>query len=174
MAISINWGTKVISVPKSYLTLVSGSVYQLDVDQFRLDLKDLEDNEQGIPFLDTHKRNAPVTLAGATYAQTLEIVNGYTITFEDGQYAVNLVGANHNIAEVANVNQVSLRTFNSAGLIEVNTGGGGGGGGPTAAQIATAVWDEPLSDHPDPGTAGKVLNDVEANTDATQAKVNQL
>jgi hypothetical protein len=46
------------------------------------------------------------------------IVNGYTITYEDGQYAVNLVGANSNVADNVNVNQVSVRSANSAGLVQ--------------------------------------------------------
>ena len=117
MPITITWGTRVINVPKSYLTLVSGSVYELDLEQFRLDLKDLEDDEEGIPHPDTHIHNTEVTLAGITLARTIEIINNYTVTFEDGQYAVEAKGANSNIADVMNLNQVSLRTFNSAGLI---------------------------------------------------------
>jgi len=50
-------------------------------------------------------------------ARVVEIINDYTITFEDGQYAVNLVGANSNVADRVNVNQVSVRASNSAGLI---------------------------------------------------------
>lgn len=174
MAISVNWPTKVISIPKSYLTNLGGGVYELDIEQFRLDLKDLEDGEQGISYLDTHRRNAPVTLAGATYAQTFEIVNGYTITFEDGSYAVNLVGANNNVSDVTNVNQVSIRSFNTAGMVQVDTGGGGGGGGPTAGEIAARVWDEDLSDHAIAGTAGKELADTSVTVDVTQAKVGQI
>lgn len=172
MAISINWPTKVITVPQSYLTNLGGGVYQLDVNQFRLDLKDLEDNEQGISYLDTHRRNAPVTLSGTTYAQTFEIINGYTITFEDGVYRVKVVGANNNIADVTNVNSVSLLITNSAGLIQVTSGSG------VLPQdiidIADAVWDESLAGHVAAGAAGKVLTDAEANTDVTQAKVNAL
>lgn len=160
MAISVHWPSKVISVPKAYLTHITGSVYELDIEQFRLDLKNLEDGEQGISYPDTHRRNAPVTLGGLALAQTFEIINGYTITFEDGQYAVNLVGANSNIAETTNVNQVSLRSFNSAGLIV-----GGTGGGATPAQIADAVWNEDLTDHTTPDSAGKIVQDTEQNTD---------
>jgi hypothetical protein len=124
VAISINWATKVISIPQADLTLVDTGIYELDVDEFRLDLKDLEDSEEGIIFDKTHTHNTEVTLSGVTYARFIEIINGYTITFEDGQYAVNLTGANNNIADVMNVNQVSLRSFNSAGLITVDTGTG--------------------------------------------------
>lgn len=146
MAISINWITKVIDVPQSYLTFVSGILYELDVDQFRLDLKDIEDSEEGVPFEDTHRHNAAVTLSGVTYAQTFEIINGYTITFEDigSHYTVRFAGANHNIADVTNFDRVNLVIGNSAGLIVVDSGGGGGGG-PTAAEIATAVVNKTTS-----------------------------
>jgi hypothetical protein len=51
----------------------------------------------------------------------VEIINGYTITFEDGQYAVELIGANSNVAGVVNINQVATRSFNTAGLIQAGT-----------------------------------------------------
>jgi len=120
MAISINWATKVISIPQSYLTSLGGAIYELDCDQFRLDLRALEDDEEGIVFLPTHTHNAEVTVAGTVLSRSIIIINGYTITFEDGQYAVNMVGANTNFAEVTNVNQVSIRAFNTAGLITLN------------------------------------------------------
>ena len=139
MALSIDWATKVITVPQADLTLVSGSIYELDVNQFRLDLKDIEDSEDGSVFPDTHRHNTEVTLSGTTYARTVEIINGYTVLFEDvgTPYTVKCVGANHNIGDVKVVNQVSLIIGNAAGLIV----GGGGGGGYTPAQIADAVWD---------------------------------
>lgn len=154
MAISVNWPSKIINIPQSYLTNLGGGVYELDTDELRLDLKDLEDSEQGMPFLDTHQHNAPVTLAGATYAQVLEIINGYTITFEDGQYAVSLVGSNNNISEVTNVNQVSIRSNNSAGLIQVTSGSGVLP--QDISDIRVAVWSD--SDTYDPGEKGADVN----------------
>jgi hypothetical protein len=71
-----------------------------------------------MPFLRTHEHFTEIVLSGVTYARVIKIINGYTLTFEDGQYAVNLTGANSNLAEVANVNQVSVRSNNSAGLIK--------------------------------------------------------
>lgn len=117
MPISINWGTKVITVPQADLTDLGGGVYQLDVNVFRLALKDLEDDEAGMPFLRTHNHNTQVTVGGVTLARVVEIINGYTVTFENGSYAVTLTGANNNIPDVANVNSVSIRSNNSAGLI---------------------------------------------------------
>lgn len=136
MAVSINWATRVITVPQAALALVSAGLYQLDVDAFRLALKDIEDSADGVAFPDTHRHNTQVTLSGVTYARIFEVINGYTITFEDvgTPYTVRCVGANHNIADVKNVNNVSLLIGNSAGLIAVSTGGG-----PSAVDIAAAL-----------------------------------
>jgi len=120
---TVDWESRIINVPLSDLTLISTGVYQHDIDVFRLALKDLEDGE-GMPYPDTHRHNTAVTISGITIARVFEIINGYTITYEDGQYRVVLVGANNNIIEVANVNQVSIVPTNSAGLIQVNTSGG--------------------------------------------------
>lgn len=119
MAISINWGTQVIYVPKADLTLIQPSpeIRQIDLDWFRYQLKALEESEEGMPFLDTHNHNTEVELAGLTYARIVEIINGYTVEFEDGQYTVNCVGANHNLSDVKVANQVSLIVNNAAGLI---------------------------------------------------------
>jgi len=126
MAISIDWGTRVINVPQSYLTNITGTLYELDTDQFRLDLKNLEDDPEGMPFPDTHRHNTQVTVAGVTYARVIEIINGYQIEFEDGQYSVRLVGSNNNFFDVENgvlaQNQVQVIPGNAAGLIVAETG----------------------------------------------------
>ncbi len=126
MAISINWSTKIITVPQADLTAMGGGVYQLDVDAFRLALKNIEDSEEGSVFPDTHRHSTQVTLSGVTYARTFEVINGYTVTFQDTgtPYTVLCVGANHNLADVKNVNQVSLIIGNAAGLISVTSGSG--------------------------------------------------
>ena len=158
MAVSINWATKVITIPQADLTSLGGSRYALDVDALRLELKNIEDSEEGITQLDTHRRNAPVTLAGVTYAQTFEIINGYTIEFEDGAYTVLPSGANHNIGDVQVVNNVSLVIGNSAGLITVSTTGAG--------------WDEVLEGGYTAGELLRVLAAVAAGkTDITGTTV---
>lgn len=119
MAITINWATRVISILKADMTQLSATRYELNVDALRLALKDLEDSEEGMAFPSTHVHNTTVTVGGVTLARVVEIVNGYTITFEAGTYSVSLVGANNNIADVMNLNSVSLRSANSAGLIAV-------------------------------------------------------
>lgn len=124
--ISINWTTKVITVPQADLTFVGGSLYELDVDAFRLALKGIEDSEEGVTFPDTHRHNTTVTLSGVTYARSVEIINGYTVTFQEvaSPYRVRCVGANHNISDVQNLNDVSLIIGNAAGLIQVTSGSG--------------------------------------------------
>jgi len=158
MAISIDWNTRVISVPQSFLTPLGGSLYELDTNTFRLALKDIEDDE-GIPFLDTHRHNTEVTVAGTTFARVIEIINGYSVEFEDGAYTVRLAGSNNNIFDVENgilvQNQVQIIAQNSAGLIVL-----AGGVAATPAEIADAVWDEPLADHSTSGTTGRRLKDL--------------
>lgn len=151
MAVTINWATHVISIPKADMTLIQSTpteIRQLDVDWFRLQLKDIEDNVEGQPFPNTHIHNTAVTLSGITLARVVEIIFPYTITFEDGQYAVNLIGANNNIADKTNVNQVSIRSSNSAGLTDPN--------------LAAAVWDALIANHLTVGSTGKALNDAGA------------
>ena len=125
MAISIDWATRVITIPQSFLTPLGGSNYELKTDDFRLALKDLEDDaNEGMPFPDTHRHNTNVVLGGITYTRFIEIINDYTVTFENGTYAVVLTGSNNNILDVTNLNSVSVRSSNSAGLQVVTQGSG--------------------------------------------------
>jgi len=124
VSISIDWPSRVITVPQADLTLVSGVLYELDLDVFRLALKALEATDEGMFFPHTHNHNAAVSVGGAVLAKVVIMVNGYTVTFEDAMYAVRLVGANSNVGDVINVNQVSVRSNNSAGLIVVTSGSG--------------------------------------------------
>lgn len=133
MPVTINWATRVIKVPVDFMTLISGgggagSLYELDVNDLRLALKDIED-DVGMPYLDTHRHNTAITISGVTYARTFEVINGYTVEFDDdvyNHYTVRCVNANHNIADVIVLNTVSLIIGNSAGLVVVteNTGSG--------------------------------------------------
>jgi len=137
MPVTVDWSTKIITVPVDFMTLASGTpgtgdmqvdpaLYELDVNALRLALKDIEDGE-GMPFLDTHRHNGEVTISGVTYARSFEIINGYTVLFDTGtydHYTVRCINANHNIADVRQPNSVSLIIGNSAGLITVASGSG--------------------------------------------------
>ena len=168
MAISIDPLTFVIYVPKEDMTLVQSTpseIRELDLDWFRLALKAYEAAEYGIYLYKTHDHNTEVTLSGLTFARVIEILPPYSITFEDGQYAVNLINANSNVSDKTNVNQVSVRSSNSAGLVVASS---------TVSSddvnaIADAVWDELISSHSISGSTGKVLRD--AKTKATLASL---
>jgi len=165
MSLSINWNTRVITVPKAYLTEISDPEYEMDVDQFRLDLRDLEDDEEGIVFLPTHEHNTEVSVGGVTLARVVILINNYTITFEDGQYVVSLTGANNNIMDVVNHNQVSIRSSNSAGLIVVTQGSG------VTEQdkedIANLVWEVLTNLHETVGTYGfEILEAIKQNKES--------
>jgi hypothetical protein len=121
MTISVDWKNYIIRVPKADMMLVQSSpieVRELNLNNFRLTLKGIEDNEDGINFPTTHNHYPAITVGGVQLARVVEILSPYTVTFEDGQYAVNLTGANSNVADRVNVNQVSVRASNSAGLIQ--------------------------------------------------------
>lgn len=124
MTISIDWASGVITVNKVDMVQIQVNpvpIYQLDLDYFRQTLNDLQDDEQGISWPTTHNHNTTVSVGGAILARVVQMINGYSVTFEDDQYAVNLVGANSNVGDVVNVNQVSVRSSNSAGLQDLNS-----------------------------------------------------
>lgn len=117
--VTIDWGPSVIFVPKIAMELVQLTptlIYSLDLNVFRLALKELEESSDGMAFTRTHKHNTAVSVGGVDLARVLEIITPYTVTFEDDQYAVNLINANSNVGDRVNVNQVSVRSSNSAGL----------------------------------------------------------
>ena len=133
MAITIDYTTSpryTIQVPQADLTPISGSLYELDTDAFRLELKQLEAAAQGMVFQDTHKHNSEVTVAGITYARVVEVLNAsnssqtdiYQVLFTpDTTYSVRLAGSNNNIFDLQNLILANTVTqvipTNSAGLI---------------------------------------------------------
>ena len=133
MTYSVNWNTKVVTIPKADTVFISNppDVRSLDVTTLWTNLIDIQDGEEGISYLDIVRNTPPLTVAGVTLARVIEIINGYTITFENGAWAVNIVGGNSNLADVVNKNSVSVNTGNSAGFIQ------GSGSGLTAAQATT-------------------------------------
>jgi len=129
MAISVNPMTFVVTIPQADLTLVSGTLYELDVNDLRLWCHDWMDNQNGgisHPKMFTHY--SEYTVVGVTYARAIIFLPPYSFTFEDGQYSVRLTGANNNLFDVANgilnQNQVQVIAQNSAGLIVRSIGSG--------------------------------------------------
>ena len=68
VALTIDYATKVISVPQADLTFVSGNLYTLDSNQFRKDVMAILDDQTHIWMDDAFVHNTEVTVAGITYA----------------------------------------------------------------------------------------------------------
>lgn len=130
MTILVDWVTQVITVPKADLTPVSGNLFDHDTEVFRQQVKDAETSEEGITHPDIIKRNEPYTISGVTYAQALELVNGFKILYEivGVAHTVRLKNSNNNFHDVeAGIfieNGVIPVSGNSAGLQVVTTGSG--------------------------------------------------
>lgn len=131
---SVNWEAREIYVPKADLTHIEGNKYRLDLDEFRRKCRSLEWDD-GLSYPAIIEYYPAVDTGDVTLGRVVLLTNGYTVTFEDGQYAVLFSGANTNIHNFTNVNQVSIRPNNSAGLVEVS-----GSGCPPKDEIAAAVW----------------------------------
>jgi len=162
MAVTIDYTTFIINIPQAYLTLVTGTLYELDTEGFREDLKSIEDSENGIVWPDTHNHNSTVTVAGDTYARAIEIKAPFSVEFEDGQISVKLVGSNNNIFDVENgilvQNQVQVIPGNAAGLIVKNIGSGVTSQDKT--DIVDGVWNELTSGHTNTGSFGDAISDI--------------
>lgn len=137
MALSFDFVNKIVSVPQSDCTLVSGTFYTLDTNWFKNELnKELSDQEH-IWVEDIYTHNTEVgPIAGTIFARTIQIINGWMVQFTpDAQWTVQLEGSNNDIWSVGDgilvQNQVQVIPTNSAGLIV----GSGTGGGLTAADV---------------------------------------
>ena len=127
--IQIDWPTGVITVDQSdtdILTPLGGDVYRFDTEAFRLELKDREDDVDGIVWPRTHRHNTTVTISGVQYVRTIEILNGYTVTFTPNtSWRVSMDGSsNNNFHDVGilNMNSVQVIPQNSAGNTVTETG----------------------------------------------------
>lgn len=155
MTISIDWASKIISIPKIDTILVDSGppeIRSINLETFRETLKNLEASEEGQVFDDTHFHVTEKTLQGDTYARMIEFINGYTVEFEDGQYTVRPYGANSNISDVKVQNQVSIDTRNSGGLIRLDLNS------PDIALLTAGVWNALRSAYDAVGSFGEGVN----------------
>ena len=121
MTVTVDWPNKVISVPRADMALIQSvpsEIRELNLVTFHGVLRDLEASAEGILYVDIHNYGKAVSVGGVTLAPVISMKNDYTVTFEDGQYAVNLAAANSNVGDKVNLNQVSVRSANSAGLVQ--------------------------------------------------------
>jgi hypothetical protein len=123
---TVNWLTKVITVPTTDLTLVSGTRYSLLLSDFLAEVRRLEwlfDGGLWAAAIIEHS-DTRFDFAGADYAPFDEVINGYTVEFIGVVTRLDLKGSNNNLADVLVENCVQLVTFNSAGLQVYSTGSG--------------------------------------------------
>ena len=120
---SIDWTSGVITVPKLDSTLLQSSPVErrsLDLIQLTKDLRALEASEAGRVFPVVVDFDSSSSLSGTTFAAKMAIEEAYySITFENGSYQLVLSGANSNITDVLNLNNVQVIPQNSAGLVSL-------------------------------------------------------
>jgi hypothetical protein len=118
MAYQYDWENRIITIPRLDMQLIQSlptEIRQLDLDALRRELRRAHASQDGIPFLPMVIHVPPFEIGGVTLARSVKIIN-WTVTFENGLYAVYLVGANTNLLAVNNKNYVSVNPSNSAGL----------------------------------------------------------
>lgn len=124
MAYAVNWTTKVITVPLTDLTFVSGTNYTLDAADVWIELRRLEASpsdglwtDQIAEFVNTQ------VLSGLSYSAILKMINGYTWNTDTTNKTISLLGINNNLLDTFIPGDgISVLANNSGGKIEVVTG----------------------------------------------------
>lgn len=126
MSYSVNWVTKIITIPTTDLTLVNGTRYSLDMTDFLTEIRRLEwgfiDGLWAPAILD--HSDTRFDFAGVDYAPFDDIINGYTVIIIGVATRVDLLGSNNNLVDVLISNGVTVVPSNSAGLQIVSVGSG--------------------------------------------------
>jgi len=124
VAYSINWLTKVVTVPLSDLTLISGTSYSMNVDFAHDEIRRLEWEfadglwaEHAIEYINSQ------VLSGLVYSPIVKMVNGYTWFVDTTDIVVSLLGSNTNFLDTFIPGLgVSVLANNSAGKIISGSG----------------------------------------------------
>lgn len=124
MAYAVNWTTKVITVPLTDLTFVSGTNYTLDAADVWIELRRLEASpsdglwaDQIAEFVNTQ------VLSGLSYSAILKMINGYTWNTDTSNKTISLLGINSNLLDTfIPGNGISVLANNSGGKIIVDSG----------------------------------------------------
>lgn len=124
MSYTVNWVTKVISVPLTDLTLVSGSNYTLNAADFWIEVRRLEaDPTQGLYAIQALEHVDTQVLSGITYVPIEKLINGYTWFINTTNINCSLIGPNSNLLDTfIPGNGVSVLANNSAGKQQVGSG----------------------------------------------------
>jgi hypothetical protein len=122
MSYSVNWTTKVITIPLADLTLISGSNYSLDTGDFWIEMRRLEASpgdglwaDQTVEYVNTQ------LLSGITYSAIVKLINSYTWDTDTTNKNIFLVGFNSNLLDTFIPGSgISVLANNSAGKQEVS------------------------------------------------------
>lgn len=117
MAYTVNWVTKVITIPLSDITLVSGVNYTLTTDDAHKELRRLEwEFGDGLWAINIIDWTDTQLLSGIFYSPIIKIINGYTWFIDASNINVSLLGSNSNMLDTfIPGNGVSVVANNSAG-----------------------------------------------------------
>ena len=124
MAYTVNWATKVITIPLTDLMLISGVNYSLDVDYAHDEIRRLEWEftdglwaEHAIEYINSQ------ILSGLIYSPIVKMVNGYTWVVAASNINISLIGSNTNFLDTYTPgNGISVLANNSAGKILSGSG----------------------------------------------------
>jgi hypothetical protein len=124
MAYAVNWTTKVVTIPLTDLTFVSGTNYTLDAADVWIELRRLEASptdglwaDQIAEFVNTQ------VLSGLSYSAILKMINGYTWNTDTSNKTISLLGINNNLLDTfIPGNGISVLANNSGGKITVDGG----------------------------------------------------
>jgi hypothetical protein len=116
MAVSVDWSSYpyLITIPQSDCTLVSGTRYQITVNEIWQLLRDFSDGPEGSARPITYRR---IQSTSSTPAITEVNDPFYAAEFEDGLWSVDIIDGNSNFRDVEVKNQVSVGTNNTTGFI---------------------------------------------------------
>lgn len=129
MALTIDPALKRITVPQADATmsLVSGTLYELDTKAFKEAVMDLLASEAYIWMDDALDHTGEKVLGSETFARFVEMINSWTYTFENTSMSVQMAGSNNNLFDsetpfLVNQSLVNVIGRNSAGLIVTTSG----------------------------------------------------
>lgn len=133
MAYTVDWVSKIFTIPQSDLTFVSGNNYSLSMVDVHEELRRLEwafaDGLWAPRILNFYET---VTLSGIDKSPSIEVTNGYTFDFTGSNYNVILSDYDNNLVDVyIPSNGISILGNNSVGR---------------QAVASTAIWTESLTE----------------------------
>lgn len=124
MAYSADWIGKIITIPQSDLTFISGVNYSLDIADVHVEVNRIQSaTDEGLWAAQVIEFYPTVTLSGINKPPTVEFINGYTVEFGGSNYNVILSGYDTNLIDVLTPgNGISVLGNNSIGKIVIGSG----------------------------------------------------